>query len=312
MRVGVERTRETLVRRVQSLLGGRQTLDASTLQRIEEVLLEGDVGVQTTEAIVRHLREVGLQGAANSAADLMDVLKAEVARALGVEVAGHAADGGGAAGGVPHVVMVVGVNGAGKTTTVGKLAHRYRSSGARVIIGAADTYRAAAGEQLNVWAERAGVEIVRHRDGGDPAAVAFDMLTAACVRKAGVAIVDTAGRLHNNPGLMDELKKVERTLGKVLPGAPHEVLLVLDAGTGQNGLQQAKKFHEALNVTGIVLTKLDGTAKGGIVLAIHRELTIPVKYVSVGEGIDDLQPFDKELFLTALFQDFGVREVVRP
>jgi fused signal recognition particle receptor len=201
----------------------------------------------------------------------------------------------------PHVIMVVGINGVGKTTTIGKLAYNYRNAGYNVVIGAADTFRAAANEQLEVWAQRAGVELIQQSRGADPASVAFDALSSALSRNADVLIIDTAGRLHTKTNLMEELKKIRRVLEKRLPGAPHEVLLVLDASTGQNGLQQVRSFTEAVGVTGLVLTKLDGTAKGGIILAISCELKTPVKYIGVGEQIDDLQPFDRKSFVDALF-----------
>jgi len=208
----------------------------------------------------------------------------------------------------PYVVLVVGVNGAGKTTTVGKLAGLYHAAGKKVLVGAADTFRAAANEQLDIWSQRAGVEIVRQKSGADPAAVAYDTLNAAIAREADVVVIDTAGRLHTRVNLMEELKKIRRVLEKRMPGCPHEVLLVLDATTGQNGLQQARRFGEAVGVTGLVLTKLDGTAKGGIVLAIRDELRLPVRFVGVGEALDDLQPFDARLFVEALFE--GSEELV--
>jgi fused signal recognition particle receptor len=203
--------------------------------------------------------------------------------------------------GKPHVIMVVGINGVGKTTTIGKLAHRYIAAGKKVCIGAADTFRAAANEQLEVWAQRAGAEIIVQARGADPAAVAFDAVHAAMSRSADVVIIDTAGRLHTKVNLMEELRKIKRVIQKHSPEFPHEVLLVIDASTGQNGIQQAKQFHAAVGLTGIVLTKLDGTAKGGIVFAITRALNVPVRFVGVGEKIDDLQPFDRQAFVAALF-----------
>jgi fused signal recognition particle receptor len=201
----------------------------------------------------------------------------------------------------PHIILVVGVNGVGKTTTIGKLAHRYKSAGKSVLLGAADTFRAAAVDQLKIWSERANVPIIEQGQNADPAAVAFDTVAAAKARGANLSIIDTAGRLHNKKALMDELSKIKRVLSKVVPGAPHEVLLVLDASTGQNALQQARAFTEAVDITGLVLTKLDGTAKGGIVLGISHELSVPVKYIGLGEGMEDLQVFDKKAFVYALF-----------
>ncbi|HZY11000.1 MAG TPA: signal recognition particle-docking protein FtsY, partial [Bacteroidota bacterium] len=202
----------------------------------------------------------------------------------------------------PHVVMIVGVNGVGKTTTIGKLAYNYRTAGKKVLIAAADTFRAAANEQLEIWAQRAGVDIIRQKRGADPASVAFDALKSAMAHQTDVMIIDTAGRLHTKTNLMDELKKIKRVLEKLIPEAPHEILLVLDASTGQNAIQQAKQFTAAIGITGLVLTKLDGTAKGGVVLAINNELNIPVQYIGVGEKIDDLQQFDRKAFVDALFE----------
>ena len=202
---------------------------------------------------------------------------------------------------IPHVILIVGVNGVGKTTTIGKLAHRYKSAGKSVLLGAADTFRAAAVDQLKIWSERAGVPIIEQGENADPAAVAFDTVAAAKARGADVSIIDTAGRLHNKKALMDELSKIKRVLSKVVSNAPHEVLLVLDASTGQNALQQARAFTEAVDITGLVLTKLDGTAKGGIVLGVSHELSVPVKYIGLGEDIESLQVFDKEAFVYALF-----------
>jgi fused signal recognition particle receptor len=301
LKAGLAKTRESLFGKVAQLVAGKKTIDPEMLDRLEEILIGSDVGVPTTLEILDRITMRTQEEGFESSDRLMDMLKQEIASMLHVNgeegLSPHKFEA------KPHVVMVVGVNGVGKTTTIGKLAHLYRSEGYRVIIGAADTFRAAANEQLEIWAERAGVEIIRQAQGADPASVAFDTVSAAAARNADVVVIDTAGRLHTKVNLMEELKKIKRVLGKRLPGAPHDVLLVLDAGTGQNGLQQARQFHEAVGVTGIVITKLDGTAKGGIVLAASRELNIPVRYIGVGEGIDDLQPFRRRDFVQALFDE---------
>jgi fused signal recognition particle receptor len=271
---------------------GKHHVDAEVLEQIEELLITADVGVQTATELVERI-------AAAKAADpaqLQQVLRDEVLAALTRNVAPPPS-----AATAPHVIMVVGVNGVGKTTTIGKLAARFSKSGKRVLIAAADTFRAAAVDQLAIWAERAGAGLVRHKDGTDPAAVAYDAVDAALARGVDVVIVDTAGRLHTKVNLMEEIKKVKRSIAKRLPEAPHEILLVLDATTGQNAVAQARMFHDALGVTGIVLTKLDGTAKGGIVIAVCRSFNIPLQYIGIGEAIEDLQDFDPARFVEALF-----------
>lgn len=297
---GLSRTRESVFGKVQKLIRSRTTIDDALLEEIEEILLAGDVGVETTSRMLDHVRARVKSQGYQSPAELSNLLRDEVAQALGSGAGGSLEEI--VADQKPFVVMVVGVNGAGKTTTLGKLAYRFGQKGAKVVIGSADTFRAAAREQLEIWTKRAGAEIIQQAHGADPASVAFDALSSAIARKADVVLIDTAGRLHTKVNLMEELKKIRRVLEKRLPGAPHEVLLVLDAGTGQNGLQQGKQFSEAVGVTGIVLTKLDGTAKGGIVLAIANELKIPVRYIGVGEQLDDLQPFDRAAFAEALFE----------
>ncbi len=272
------------------------------LDRLEEILISGDVGFETTTTILSNLRKRVKQEKVESSYHLTTMLKDEIAGVLHVNGNQDSEKIVLPAGPRPFVVMVVGVNGVGKTTTIGKLANVYKSSGLKVIVGAADTFRAAANEQLEIWAQRAGVEIIRQAHGADPAAVAFDSLNSAISRKSDVLIINTAGRLHTKINLMEELKKIRRVLGKRLPGAPHEVLLVLDATTGQNALQQVRQFTAAVEVTGLVLTKLDGTAKGGIVLAISQELKVPVKFIGVGEQIDDLQVFNRKAFVDALFE----------
>jgi len=302
LKEGLARTREGIAEKIGIAARQGRKIDDVLLDELEEALLMADVGTETTIAISDRLRDrVKREGATDAsvlnrmlaeeiAAMLKDSPSADNDRLFAISEEQR-----------PHVIMVVGVNGVGKTTTIGKLAYNYRNAGYRVIIGAADTFRAAANEQLEVWAERAGVEIVGQGQGGDPAAVAYDTVQAAQTRGADVVIVDTAGRLHTKGGLMEELKKIARVMGKIHESAPHEVFLVLDATTGQNAIQQAREFTKAVPVTGLVLTKLDGTAKGGVVLAIANTLSIPVRYIGVGERIDDLQPFDLGSFADALF-----------
>ncbi len=311
-RNGLAKTRESIVAKVDRLVRAKGTIDDQMLENLEEILLAGDVGVQTTTSILEHIKQRVKEEKYESSAELMRLLKSEVASLLHA----NGADPGDTlalpAAPRPYVIMVVGINGVGKTTTIGKLAYNYRNRGYKVVIGAADTFRAAANEQLEIWANRAGVEMVQQARGADPASVAFDALSSAIARNADVLIIDTAGRLHTKANLMEELKKIRRVLDKRSPGAPHDVLLVLDASTGQNGLQQVRFFTDAVQVTGLALTKLDGTAKGGIILAISHELKIPVKYVGVGEQIDDLQPFDARSFVEALFEFPGSTTGVPP
>ncbi len=298
IRSGLSRTRSSLVDGISKAITGKSRLDDDLLETIEERLIAADMGVDTAMEVIDVLRDRLNPREREELPKVFDVIKQELldrlqkmnGRAGQPELAER-----------PHVIMVVGVNGVGKTTTIGKLAHLYKSDGKRVILGAADTFRAAAQEQLAIWAERAKVDIVRNKPGADPASVAFDTVSAAQSRGIDVAIIDTAGRLHTRSNLMEELKKIRRVIERKQPGAPHEVLLVLDATTGQNGLAQARQFHEAVQVTGIVLTKLDGTAKGGIVFAIQQELQLPVRFIGVGEQIDDLQPFEPETYVEALF-----------
>ncbi|MCU0452329.1 MAG: signal recognition particle-docking protein FtsY [Bacteroidetes bacterium] len=300
---GLSKTRQTIVDRVQQILTTRTTLDASTIDEIEEVLLEADVGVATTSLIVDQLRERVKASGITTPADALPLLADVIAETItrGAPAAATLLP----ATPRPYVILVVGVNGAGKTTTVGKLAHLFRREGLKVLIGAADTFRAAANEQLEIWAQRAGVEIVQQGAGADPASVAFDTVSAAISRGMDVVLLDTAGRLHTKGHLMEELKKIHRVLGKRLPEAPHDVLLVLDGTTGQNGLQQAREFGAAAGVTGLVVTKLDGTAKGGVVIGVVAEHQVPVRFIGVGEGIDDLQLFDARQFADALLSRPG-------
>ncbi|MDQ7063035.1 MAG: signal recognition particle-docking protein FtsY [candidate division KSB1 bacterium] len=298
IRNGLSRTRSSLVDGIGKAITGRVRLDEDLLEIIEERLIAADMGVNTAMAVIDVLREKLDHRDRDDPSAVFDVIKDDLLQRL-QRVNGAATQP--EASEKPYVIMVVGVNGVGKTTTIGKLAHLYKMEGKSVILGAADTFRAAAQEQLAIWAERAQVALVRNKPGADPASVAFDTVSAAQSRGADVVLIDTAGRLHTRSNLMEELKKIRRVIERKQPGAPHEVLLVLDATTGQNGLAQAKQFHEAVQVTGIVLTKLDGTAKGGIVFAIQEELQLPVLFVGVGEQIDDLQPFDPETYVEALF-----------
>jgi fused signal recognition particle receptor len=297
LRERLGKTRASLVDNVRTVFSGRSRIDDDIFDELEEVLITADVGVETTLDIIEDMRRVCREERLEDPEALYDVLKSELTQAL--EPGDHAVHWETDQG--PHVTLIVGVNGSGKTTTIGKLASHLTAAGKSVILGAADTFRAAATEQLAIWGERTGVPVIKHQDGADPAAVAYDAADASVARNSDCLIIDTAGRLHTKVNLMEELKKIQRVLGKRVPGAPHEVLLVLDATTGQNGLQQAKQFTDALHVTGIVLTKLDGTAKGGIVVAIQRQLGIPIKLIGVGETVDDLQPFDAAEFVEALF-----------
>ena len=292
---GLARTREGLVRRIGQTVGRYDRIDEDLLEEIESILLQTDVGVETTTRIIDGLRDRAVDRRTRNPEDLMGLLREEMAGILGDEPAPEPE-------GRPHVIMIVGVNGTGKTTTAGKMAARYTGEGRKVLLAAADTFRAAAIDQLEVWARRADADIIRHQHGSDPSAVVFDAMQAARARETDVVIIDTAGRLHTRDNLMEELKKIKRTLGKQMDGAPHEVLLVLDGTTGQNALSQARVFNEALGgLTGIALTKLDGTARGGIVFAIGVQLAIPVKLIGVGERVEDLQDFDAPAFVEALF-----------
>ncbi|WPD19947.1 signal recognition particle-docking protein FtsY [Thermaerobacter composti] len=298
LKAGLARTREQLAGRIRAVVQGA-AVDESLFEELEAALITADVGVATTQRLLERLRErIRAEGVRD--AEAVPRLLAEEMRALLEGVAAPPASPAGREG--PLVVLVVGVNGSGKTTTVGKLAARYRQEGRRVVVGAADTFRAAAIEQLERWCRRVGAELVRQHPGADPAAVAFDALQAARARGADVLLIDTAGRLHTRVNLMEELRKTVRVLRRLDPTAPHEVLLVLDATTGQNALAQARHFTEAVGVTGIVLTKLDGTARGGMVVAIADQLGLPVKWVGTGEDADDLAPFDAAEFTQALFE----------
>lgn len=297
LRSGLAKTRDGLVGRIDSLLSGRSTIDSETLEALEEILIESDIGVQHAMTLISHIQD------RVERKDLKDpqLIKGHIREELEDILSRQDYQLSRPAKG-PCVIMVVGVNGVGKTTTIAKLARRFTEAGESVLLAAGDTFRAAATEQLEIWGTRVGAEVIKHQSGADPSAVVFDALKAADARGAGIVIADTAGRLHTKVNLMEELKKMKRVMAKVIPAAPHEILLVLDATTGQNALSQAKIFHEAVGVTGIALTKLDGTAKGGIVTAIVGELGIPVKLIGIGEGMDDLRDFEPEAFVSALFE----------
>ncbi len=294
LKQGLFKTKKSLIDNVERLVSGR-IVDDRLLDEFEELLIMADVGPQAAESITQSLKAKVREQKIKNEKDLKDAFKEEVKKIL---IGGHKVM---CAGEKPYVVLTVGVNGVGKTTTIGKLARRFTDHGFTVTLAAGDTFRAAAIEQLEIWADRAGAQIVKHRSGADPAAVAFDAVASAKSKKIDVVIIDTAGRLHTKTNLMEELKKIKRVISKEKPSAPHEVLLVVDATSGQNAINQAKIFNEAVGVTGIALTKLDGTAKGGIILAINKELNIPVKLIGVGEAVEDLQDFDPGEFVDALF-----------
>lgn len=297
----VVKTRTELSARVEQLLTGDRPVDPALLAQLEAALLSADIGVGTTKEVLASLRRQATEQKLTGSAALKVELKNQLVSILAAAPVPRNGDSGVSAAAAPRVIFVVGVNGTGKTTTIGKLANRLRVEGRSVMLCAADTFRAAAIEQLEVWAKRSGVELIKQKAGSDPAAVVFDGLTAARAKNVDAVIVDTAGRLHTKSNLMAELEKMKRTAAKLVPGAPHDVLLVMDATTGQNGLAQAREFTGHVGVTGIVLTKLDGTAKGGIVIAISRELGLPIRFVGTGEQIDDLVPFDAQTYVNSLF-----------
>ena len=296
LKLGVQKTRAGLVSALEDAISGRK-IDTDLLDELEYTLLTADIGVATTTEILDRIRDRVERHQLNDAGELRGLIKQQLLEILEASERPLAR-----VDEAPAVVMMVGVNGAGKTTTIGKLAHLYKSEGRTVMMAAADTFRAAAIEQLEVWGERTQTDVIRQKTGADPSAVIFDALQSAKARKIDYVIIDTAGRLQTKANLMAELEKMSRTAARVVPGAPHEVLLVLDAVTGQNGLEQARKFTESSGVTGIVLTKLDGTAKGGVVIAIARELNLPIRYIGVGEKVDDLLPFEADRFIESLFE----------
>jgi fused signal recognition particle receptor len=299
---GLDKTRSSFFGKIDRMIRGKDTVDAEVLDELEEILVTSDVGVDTTLDIIDHIEERVAEDQYVSTKELNALIRDEIAKLMLEQGDERPADFDAPLPNKPHVIMVVGVNGVGKTTTIGKMAHKYKQAGKTVVVGAADTFRAAAIEQLEIWADRADVPIIKQQHGSDPAAVAFDTIEAAEARDADVVLIDTAGRLHTKGGLMDELAKMKRVMGKKIETAPHEVLLVLDASTGQNALRQAEEFTESVDVTGLALTKLDGTAKGGVVIGVSHQFGVPVKYIGVGEGIEDLQVFDRKGFVESLFK----------
>lgn len=292
---GLSKTRKNFTERIENLVGMSTEVDEDFLEELEMVLIAGDVGVKTTGKIISAVREAAKKREIKSPDDVMPFLKSYVSDLLQDESQRMRLSGS------PSIILVVGVNGVGKTTTIGKLSNYYRLFGYKVMVAAGDTFRAAAAEQLKIWGERAGADVICHAEGADPAAVVYDAVKAAIARKANILFIDTAGRLHNKSNLMKELDKIHRVIQRELPDAPHETLLVLDATTGQNAITQAKIFTETTNVTGVVLTKLDGTAKGGVIIAIKEELGLSVKWIGVGESIMDFRPFEPDKFVEALF-----------
>ncbi len=296
LKSGLAKTRNSLAGGLDNVVHGQAKVEPEHLEELEEALILADAGIPTTNFILEALKQEVAKGRIRNKEDVLENLKRLMADILS-ENRGEAQK----VAEKPHIVLVIGVNGSGKTTTIGKLTQKWKNEGKNVILGAGDTFRAAAIEQMLIWSERVGVPCIHQKSGADPSAVAFDTVQAAITREMDVALIDTAGRLQTNTNLMEELKKVKRVIGKVLPGAPHETLLVLDATIGQNSVSQAKLFHEAMEIDGLVMTKLDGTSKGGVLLNITRELKLPVRYIGIGEKADDLQEFDPHTFVEALF-----------
>lgn len=298
LKAGLEKTRKGFTEKIEQLIGGYAKIDDDFLEELEAVLLSADVGVATTTILMKEIRQGIKDKEINTPDDLKPFMEKKISALLQEEVRQTST-----LDNPPMVIMIVGVNGVGKTTTIGKLGQYYKEQGKKVLLAAGDTFRAAAIDQLEIWGQRIGADVIKHTEGSDPAAVAFDAVQSAKARKADVLIIDTAGRLHTKSNLMEELKKIRRVIQKEITSAPHETLLVLDATTGQNAINQAKIFGQATELSGVVLTKLDGTAKGGVVVAIKTELNIPVKWIGVGEGINDLRPFNSNEFAQALFND---------
>ncbi|MGC9046057.1 signal recognition particle-docking protein FtsY [Thermodesulfovibrio sp. 3462-1] len=290
----LSKTKQHIVEKIEAVVPVGKKIDETTIEEIEEILISSDVGIQATEQITSILRKKVKEGALKDYSDLKSLLKNELYKILENGTSLNLSS-------KPAVIMVVGVNGVGKTTTIGKLGYKFISEGKSVVFAAADTFRAAAIQQLEIWANRVGADIVKHKSGADPAAVVFDAVQHARAKKKDIVIIDTAGRLHTKQPLMEELKKINRVIKKSIPEAPHEILLILDATTGQNAIKQAQLFNEAIGLTGVVVTKLDGTAKGGVIFAIKKEIGIPVKLIGIGEGIDDLKEFNPKEFVEALF-----------
>ena len=298
LKKGLSKTHQGFVEKIDRLFLGKKTIDQDVLDELEALLFEADLGVKTTTELIEGVRQGLKRGELKEPDRVKEFIKREISRILQAGEKPLSID---FSRTKPFVFMVVGVNGVGKTTTIGKMAHQYASQKRKVLIGAADTFRAAAVEQLEIWANRVGADFIKQSEGSDPSAVAFDSIKASLSRESDVVFIDTAGRLHTKVNLMEEMKKLKRIVGRECPGAPHEILLVLDATTGQNAISQAKLFHETIGVTGIALTKLDGTAKGGIIVGITQELNLPIRYIGVGEGIDDLKEFNAAEFVEALF-----------
>ncbi len=299
---GLEKTKESVFSKLARAVAGKSTVDDDVLDDLEEVLITSDVGVETTVKIIRRIEERVARDKYVSTSELNGILRQEIAALLEENHSVDNEDWNLPTDHKPYVILVVGVNGVGKTTTIGKLAYQFKKAGKKVYLGAADTFRAAAVEQISIWGERVGVPVIKQQMGSDPASVAFDTLQSAKANGADVVIIDTAGRLHNKVGLMNELKKIKEVMKKVLPEAPDEVLLVLDGSTGQNAFEQAKQFSAVTNITSLAITKLDGTAKGGVVIGISDQLKVPVKYIGLGEGMEDLQLFNKVEFVDSLFK----------
>jgi len=299
---GLEKTKESVFKKLSRAVVGKSRVDNEVLDKLEEVLITSDVGVDTTLRIIERIEDRVSRDKFLNTNELNVILKEEIAQLLGENNSGLVRGFEDALPATPYVIMVVGVNGVGKTTTIGKLAYHFSKAGKKVVLGAADTFRAAAVDQLSIWAERVGVEIIKQAMGSDPASVAFDTLSSAVSGGADVVIIDTAGRLHNKVNLMNELSKINRVMQKVIPEAPHEILLILDGSTGQNAFEQARQFTRATDVNALALTKLDGTAKGGVVIGISDQFQIPVKYIGIGEKMEDLQVFDRNEFVDSLFK----------
>ena len=299
---GLEKTKKSLFSKIASTVAGKSKVDDEVLDELEEVLVSSDVSVKTPLKIIERLENRVKEDKFIGVSQLNDLLKEEIINLLSENNVDDVSDYTVPEKDVPHVIMVVGVNGVGKTTTIGKLAHQYNNKGYKVVLGAADTFRAAAVEQLSIWAERVGVTIVKQGMGSDPASVAFDTLQSAKASNADVVLIDTAGRLHNKVNLMNELTKIKKVMQKVIPDAPHEILLVLDGSTGQNAIEQAEQFIKATEVNSLALTKLDGTAKGGVVIGISDQFKIPVKFIGVGEGVEQLQVFNRKAFIDSMFE----------
>lgn len=298
---GLEKTKESMFSKLSRIVAGKSKVDEDVLDDLEEVLISSDVGVDTTLKVIQRIEQRVEKDKYVNATELNNILRDEIAKLLTENNTVDTEDFSTPQGIHPYVIMVVGVNGVGKTTTIGKLANQFKKAGKKVYLGAADTFRAAAVEQLVIWGERVGVPVIKQAMGSDPASVAFDTLSSAKANDADVVIIDTAGRLHNKVGLMNELSKIKKVMDKIVPGAPHEVMLVLDGSTGQNAFEQAKQFTAATDVSALTITKLDGTAKGGVVIGISDQFKIPVKYIGLGEGVDDLQVFRRKEFVDSLF-----------